>query len=1182
VIWMKYLLRGTLVALVVTVAAWFWLLHTQSGASWVWYQLESAMDGELTGELTGGDFGNGIEIENLRLSTSAVDLSLDSNRASIDVDLFPLRIRVTDVHLQGVTIRTRRSESENEGALDVASLLSGLQLPLLLDLVNARMDEVELVIDEGESLSIERIDASVIWHDRIDIRQFQMVNSDDSLMVMGSIDLVRSQSVDLTFGATYQEITADGNISGDSRSVELRDLLIAGGAIDASASANVYWVDGIRSSGTVAVKRFDAAAMTEFWPSSHPISGTFNVEASTEFVRLSESTLAIENSDAVVQLEAQFDRATSTVSAEIGWLNLQWPVDSATPTVRSADGKMSLTGVVDDWHIEGIVAVGTEEMPDGRFQVDGDGNQEQVALKIREGKMLGGILTGDAQYSWRDEQAWSANVEFENLRTTSIAPDWPGVVSGKAEASGTQEPMAIDVTLRDVDGVIRGDAIAAAGSLKWSGNLVIADNLSVAHGDSELFLDGSADTVEGLTFRAGVDIGPYVNDVSGTFEAAGRLSRLEDNPFVSLDLTSSELRVGDVRMSGIRLIDDREDDAFAGFALQIDELQVQGQTIADIQLIASIRQEQQSFDLTAINRDAQIGLALSGAFDGWSSAIEYPWRGTVSSFSIDLEDEHRLHLEKPAAVELSPTKFGIRDFCLADDVASHLCVDALRASDGRIDLRAELSSVPVALIEHLVDTDATFDQHISGLVSWSGDPDSGATGKGEFELSSGAITSSQQPTLSVQTGTGLLSFEITDGDFLSGTASMPMPGVGGIEANFEVLELTEAATSDITGHLSLAMTDIASLALLSDLVDSASGDLHADLDLAGTFLNPLLTGSATLDDGALSYRPVGLKIDHINLQGELTENKAIEIAGRFRIGDGHGEVVSSADYRDSERPGLRFKIRGEALQLVDVADIQLSADPDIEIAYGEDTLNINGSLLISKARITPSNLAESRVTESDDIVIVAGQLPETREAPEEKSDLQFDGNLRIDIGNDVDVILNIARAKLSGGAAFDWQGSSMPIVDGRYNMTGSINAFGQVLDIAEGSIRFDKVPANQPYLRIRAEREIFGNSQVKRAGILLAGPASRPDIDPYTYPVTTEERALTLLVTGSDFDYEQGIGAVDFGTYIAPRLFVSYGVSMFDQDNIISARYDLAKGFGVKASSGDKASGVDLNYRFEN
>ena len=105
---------------------------------------------------------------------------------------------------------------------------------------------------------------------------------------------------------------------------------------------------------------------------------------------------------------------------------------------------------------------------------------------------------------------------------------------------------------------------------------------------------------------------------------------------------------------------------------------------------------------------------------------------------------------------------------------------------------------------------------------------------------------------------------------------------------------------------------------------------------------------------------------------------------------------------------------------------------------------------------------------------------------------------------------------------------------------------------------------------------------MKRAGILVDGHVDRPAIEPYTVPMTTEERALTLLVTGSDFDYEQGVGSFDFGTYIAPRLFVSYGIGIFDHDNVISARYDLSSGFGIKASSGSKESGFDLNYRLEN
>ena len=46
-------------------------------------------------------------------------------------------------------------------------------------------------------------------------------------------------------------------------------------------------------------------------------------------------------------------------------------------------------------------------------------------------------------------------------------------------------------------------------------------------------------------------------------------------------------------------------------------------------------------------------------------------------------------------------------------------------------------------------------------------------------------------------------------------------------------------------------------------------------------------------------------------------------------------------------------------------------------------------------------------------------------------------------------------------------------------------------------------------------------------------------------------------------------------------LFVSYGIGLFDNENIISARYDLARGFGLKATSGQKSSGFDFIYRIE-
>jgi translocation and assembly module TamB len=174
--------------------------------------------------------------------------------------------------------------------------------------------------------------------------------------------------------------------------------------------------------------------------------------------------------------------------------------------------------------------------------------------------------------------------------------------------------------------------------------------------------------------------------------------------------------------------------------------------------------------------------------------------------------------------------------------------------------------------------------------------------------------------------------------------------------------------------------------------------------------------------------------------------------------------------------------------------------------------------------------------------------------------------------------LERARALLGGTAIFSWDGQPLPVASGGFNLTGEINAYGQLLKVTEGRVNFGNRPADNPFLTIRAEREIFGNSQIRRAGVLVTGTLKRPVLETYTDPMTTRERALALLVTGNDFDYEQGVGAVEVGMYVAPKLFISYGVGLFDDQNVISARYDLGRGFGVKATSGQRETGVDISY----
>ena len=1180
---MKYLLGVSLVTIAAVLAAWFWLLHTESGAEWAWSRATAAMDGNLSGEFSHGDFARGIQINNLKLSLTSFELVAESTGLAVRVGLAPLQLNVSGVRVAGFRFASAASSTDEQESLDIESLLSNLKLPLRVDIADISVSEIELLIGDDAELAIEQVDASVFWYEEILLRQLSVKRHADAMSMQGRIELAIPQSINLAVDAQVEGINLQGDIVGDGRLLKLQNMRVNGDDIRASASAVLNLVDEVRANASVQVEHFNAGALTDVWPVTHPLAGTFDLEASSSAIQISTAKIQIEQTDTTLNLDATLDLEAATVSADVSWQELQWPLDTLSPDIRSSDASLKIAGVLDNWIIEGTVAVATADMPDGQFQIKGGGNQDRVALAIESGRVFGGAATGELEYSWRKEQRWSAVVQCEDVIITSLLPEWPGVLSGYVDARGTQRPFSVNATVRDVSGEIRGQALTANGSFAYQDEVIRTHELFITHADNEIFLDGSMDTNDGLKFRVSIDaIESYVEAISGGFTADGRLSRAESEPYLSLNLDSEELLIRDIRLSGVRVIDQRPEGAIAGLSLQADKLQLAGQEVSDIDLLATIRADEQTLRLSGRNHDSLFSLDINGFFEDWKNPLDSTWRGEMTRFSISADDDHVLQLQKAAAVKWSSERVSINEFCLSDETASNMCADFSRSSAGEVILDLQLQQIPLTLLEYVVHTGLKLDQHVSGSLNWHADPASGATGTGELELSAGSVKSELQPSLSVPTGVGRLTFEITDGELLSATTSIPMPGIGAIDADFKILDLSNAASSDIDGQIKIDMTDIAIAAFLSPLVDSLSGSVHADFNVAGTLSNPLLTGAVAVKNAAMSYRPMGLHLDQINLVGELTDSRAVELSGTFHAGEGYGEIVSSADYRDTEQAGIRFKIQGNNLRLVDVPDIRLNVNPDLEIAYNDKSLNINGSLLIPSARITPANLVESRVIESDDVVIVAGLETEEKIVAKPQSQFTYDGNLQVGLGDQVFIDLGIAKAKLTGSAVFDWQGAPLPMADGRYDLSGSVKAFGQVLDITEGVIRFANVPANEPVLRIRAERQIYGNSHIKHAGVLVAGAVSNPTIEAYTHPLTTEERALTLLVTGSDFDYEQGVGAIDFGTYVAPRLFVSYGVGIFDRENVISARYDLTKGFGIKASSGDKDSGIDLNYRFEN
>jgi len=498
-----------------------------------------------------------------------------------------------------------------------------------------------------------------------------------------------------------------------------------------------------------------------------------------------------------------------------------------------------------------------------------------------------------------------------------------------------------------------------------------------------------------------------------------------------------------------------------------------------------------------------------------------------------------------------------------------------------LSISADLAAIPVSLMGFLVDTEFRFSQVLSGTLNWSQSAAGGNEGTARFEISPGRISRKDDDELMLDTGSGQFGFELAGGKLQKGNLDLAIPGTGEIDVDFNIPDFSLGAYSPIRGKIRVDIHDLGSLGPIMPLFDSLKGALNIDVSLSGILTDPAFIGRASLTNGEFAIGASGSTFSEINLSGDVSDMDRSELKGTFRAGEGAGTITTIIYFEDLLSPVIELTLKGESLTIVDVPELNVIANPDFALKWANSILEINGRLFIPKARLAPTIIPKASAGQSDDVVIVAGNLPASGKDLQRANPLNIRGTLEVELGKQAEIDLKMAKVNVYGTTRFTWKDELLPLAKGTFDIRGDIQAYGQLLKITQGRISFPDIPADNPHLNIRAEREIFGNSQIQKAGLMVAGTLKRPLIEPYTVPMTNKDRARTLLVTGSDFNYEQGVGAIAVGFYVLPRLYISYGIGVFEEGNTISVRYDLGKRFGVRVTSGERDTGADLNYTIE-
>lgn len=1268
-----------LLLLTFAACAGYWLLHTESGARWIWARAQSATDGALQAQALHGDLASGLTIRQLAFSTDSMTLEILQTRFVLQLDLLPLQIQISAVLIDDTTIQISATEEVSQSE-DLRTLIESLSLPLALVFADVSADQIilsGLVTEKDIVLTNATLAGS--WHDEIIIDHLAVDVLDSSaelsavlglswpfattlssrltnapvlngyaepiavqlkaegnleklsidassspfeISLQGSVaNILESLSWDLQaelleltlqFGENDSDVriadgraASSGNMNeysltaaamiealdmeplrsivtgkGTTAGFEFSELGLRNSDADLTGTGRVAWGENWSIESQLNVATFNLNMLLEEWPADHPIQGKLALQLNEGYLAVSDSYLVASDTNMLVRVDAELDLAASVLAGDLRWENALWPMVGDQQTFSSKSGNVSVNGSLDDWRIDGRVEVATATIPSGQFQIDGRGDRHHVEATIIESEVLGGNVSGYAAFNWRGSQEWSAGLDMSSVDITSFIGGWPAYVSGRVDASGQISPFEIDLRLSNINGELRDGSLSANGRFEMAENHFAATELAIVHDDTRVALDGDLFARSGLAFDISMhDISVYLGEANGAFDAAGSVSLHTAQQALRINATSTAFDFRDIQVEGFEINDRPGDNNVIDAEIKTELINVGGNIFEDVTLSLVADAVAQSLQFDASHGDADIHLLLAGELNDFNNPTS--WKGQLRKLRLAMDDEVAAELSAPAALSLSRNAITLDRGCIAASAGMRFCAQADWSADRYIQFGADLSDVPVNLINSLTDTRLKFDQLVSGKFEWLQSKNSGIKGNADVTISAGTMVSVDRPDLKIETAVGLLDFNVVNGQLLSGHATLPLPDIGHIDAQFSVSDIAQGKNSGIIGLLDVDLSDLALLTAFSPSIDEARGELRADVALSGTLSAPKLIGEMSVINGSISYVPIGLRLDQIDITSLLHDNGQIELNGKFRAGDGRGEIVTRSDYAATLAKGFELELRGNNMTLIDVPDVQARADLDLRIGYDYETLNLDGQVLIPHARVKPSNLNMAHDSESEDVVIVAGEIPDDALRASREQEMQITGSLEVAFGDDILIDLGRATAEVTGNTVFTWEDSLVPMADGRYDLTGSVQAFGQVLEITEGSLRFPRVPADKPFVRVRAEREIYGNSQVKTAGILVDGTLMRPTIEAYTNPLTTEERALALLVTGSDFDFEQGVGAIDFGTYIAPRIFVSYGVGLFETENVIRVRYDLKSGFGITATSGQKESGVDLNYRLE-
>ncbi len=899
------------------------------------------------------------------------------------------------------------------------------------------------------------------------------------------------------------------------------------------------------------------------------------------------------------------------------WQDIIVPEALSTLMISSKTGDIILSGTTENFTLISAVSLTADAKP-ASVDIKGTGTGKGFKQLLLNTKTSNGTVGFDGELFWLDAFKLKGKVTLKNINPDLFAPEWSGNLSGGwvMAVDNLQDNMAdIRIDTLDVKGTLRKRPLHLKGDLSYIKSQLNIPDLQLVSGKSVISVNGHLQDSLALNWQLdSPDLADFYPDLAGQLNAVGTLTGKLDMPVIKATLSGQKIAYAD----GVSI-----NKATSDFTLD-EKGQVNGIVVltdikvdtlptlnAELNIAGSKENHQLSLDVTGEE------LSASGYVSG--KLTDKNWQGQLSKLKFDQSLAGQWSLTKQGNINLASGQGLIEEQCLHSDKGD-ICFHANYSPDGNWQGAGKFNKVSMSLLHAFSEALKPIEGDIQGQFELSGNNQYPTKGQGELNLINASIlvdAIGQKEKRVIPLNTVKFDYMLTDEMTTANILIAPdLKGVSPLTGQINLPIVEQVMNDPSNAALSSAFkTKVDDLSIFDDLnpeYDNLKGLLTVDMSLTGTIKNPALVGKVLLDKSSVELPSLGLILTEMNVNAQGSLDKGIEFSYQAKSGKGNlvggGQFVAKGDTWQMDA-----NLKGTNAEVINLPEAFVIASTDLNFSMNANSSQVTGSVTIPEAELAPLQF-NMPVTPSKDVIVLSNVA-----LVAEKKPFPTIIDVNVVLGDKVKVEAVGFNSRLTGKLRVTGDASKILLGTGAIVIKdGKYTAYGQKLAVDDGKILFSGGALDNPQLDVKALRKGDGFT----AGLHVQGAANNPQITLFSTPSMSQDNILAHIVLGrpigeasvadaallasaatglgikggnqmgdriaSTFGLDslgiKGDGgddtAVQIGKYLSPKLYLGYGIGIFEPVSTVIMRYKLSKIWSLKAESGIETS-VDFLYTHE-